>query len=102
MLNLNPRPIPMGPAELERVVRRQTEQDYDPDPPRCGTCLYFTLGSWSQRAIEAKKGRGIEHLQRCTFGNFHTTVRGVCDEWRTRAGERLEGNSHCVGVSDAP
>lgn len=93
MMDLNPKTHPASQAELDRVARRQVEQDYDPDPPRCGTCLYFTLGSWSQRAVEAKKGRGIEHLQRCTFGNFHTTNLGLCNEWRNKAGERLEDSN---------
>lgn len=94
MLKLKPTTQLTGPKERARVERKRAEQGYDPEPPRCGTCLFFTLGTWSQRAIEAKKGRGIEHLQRCTFGNFHTTTRAVCDEWRNKDGERIaEGGS---------
>lgn len=89
MLRLAPRTTLHGKKELSRIAQRRAQQDYDPDPPRCGTCLYFTLGPWSKRAIEAKKGRGIEHLQRCTFGDFHTQAKAVCDEWRDKSGERL-------------
>ncbi len=91
-MKLNPREVLKGPKELARIAIRRSQQDYDPDPPRCGTCLYFTLGTWSRRKEEARKGRGIEHLQRCTFGDFHTTPRAVCDEWRNKEGERIEND----------
>lgn len=73
-----------------RISRAHAQQDYDADPPRCGTCLYFALGTWSARRLAAKKGRGTDHLQRCTFGNFHTSPTAVCNEWRNRAGERID------------
>ncbi|MFT3806062.1 hypothetical protein [Arenimonas sp.] len=77
-------------AELRRIERKKREQDFDPDPPRCGTCLYFSQGPAKQRREAAKRGRGIEHLQRCTFGNFRVTYKGVCDEWRNRQGDKIE------------
>lgn len=97
MMKLKPSTRLTGPKERARVERKKAQQDYDPDPPRCGTCLFFTLGTWSQRANEAKKGRGIEHLQRCTFGDFRTTTRAVCDEWRNKAGERIADQG--IGIS---
>lgn len=82
------------PINLSRKYSREetakAAQGYDPDAPRCGTCIYFTLGSHKRRREEARKGRGIDHLQRCTFGNFRTSTKGLCDEWRTKDGERLE------------
>ncbi len=74
----------------ERQAEAMARQSYDPDTPRCGNCLYYTLGTHKRRREEARKGRGITHLQRCTFGDFHTSPVGLCDEWRNRAGERLE------------
>lgn len=74
----------------EREEARKRQQGYDPDPPRCGTCVYYTLGSHRERSLERKRGRSADHLQRCTFGDFRTTYKGVCDEWRNRDGERLE------------
>lgn len=61
-------------------MRAMREQGFDPDPPRCGTCVYYTQGSASQRRLKAKRGRGISHLQRCIFRSFLTTYLAVCDE----------------------
>lgn len=77
--------------EAHRVKRMKEQQTFDPDTPRCGTCVYYTRGTDSMRRTEAKKGWGIDHLQRCTFGNFYTTNLGLCDEWRNKAGERITG-----------
>lgn len=73
-----------------RRARAMHEQGFDPDPPRCGTCVYYTRGSAALRRLEAKRGRGISHLQRCTFGNFLTTYLAVCDEWHSRHGEKID------------
>jgi hypothetical protein len=74
--------------ELRRIERAKAEQDFDPDPPRCGTCLYFCRGG-KQARLEARNGRGVDHLKRCTFGNFRTTERGVCDSWHNSQGETI-------------
>jgi hypothetical protein len=89
--------------EAERIARAMREQDYDATPPRCVDCLYFRR---ERRTVEREvRGRsGCVHLvrvpvrkrmgpaamiERCTFGNFEVSARGVCDEWRDRNGERI-------------
>lgn len=74
----------------QREQERKVAQGYDPDTPRCGTCIYFTLGPHKRRREESRKGRGIDHLQRCKFGDFRTSPKGLCNEWRTKDGERLQ------------
>jgi len=78
--------------EALRIKRVKHEQGFDPDTPRCGTCIYYAQGSAAMRRLDIKRGRGIGHLQRCTFGNFHTTNLGLCNEWRNKAGECLGGS----------
>ena len=77
-------------TSTEREEARKREQGYDPDIARCGNCLYFTMGTEQERALARKRGYGFSALQRCTFGDFNTTPVGICDEWRNRAGERLQ------------
>lgn len=74
----------------EREEARKRGQGYDKDTPRCGTCLYFTMGTCQERALARRRGYGFEALQRCTFGDFQTSPVGLCDEWRNRAGDRLQ------------
>lgn len=84
----------------------KTEQGYDPDPPRCFTCVYFRHEKpkfYAERTVRqrsgklktitvrnSKKERASNYVTRCTFGNFDTTGRGVCDQWHSRSGETIE------------
>ena len=86
----------------------KAEQDYDPNPPRCFTCVYFRhekprcyverkirLRSGKVKTImcrNPKKERASNFVTRCTFGNFEVTGKGVCNEWRNRDGERIQGH----------
>lgn len=80
--------------------------NYDPSTPRCGTCLYFKRrrlhpGMTTVQQRRTKKGvirvkvlEKRDHVNPmvwiCQFGNFETTNVGLCDEWRTTDGERLD------------
>lgn len=84
----------------------RVEQDYDPDPPRCFTCVYFRhekprvyvertirMRSGKTKTImvrNSKKERASDFVTRCSFGNFATTGKGVCNQWHSRTGETLE------------
>lgn len=85
----------------------KAEQDYDPNPPRCYECVYFSrrpVKDFTERTVTTRKGtkkvvkvpvrrsRANPVVERCTFGNFEVTGRGVCNEWRNRNGERIEGD----------
>lgn len=72
------------------IDARKRQQGYDPDPPRCCTCVYFTRGTNSERTILKKKGIDPSAAERCVFGDFRTTPSALCDEWRNRAGDRLQ------------
>ncbi len=92
-------------ADDARTARAKAEQDYESSPPRCVTCVYFrrephTLFSDRQRI--SRRGRIIHYrvklrahprdnpiVDRCSFGNFLTKPHAICNEWRTRDGERL-------------
>lgn len=90
---------------MSNAERAKRQQDYDPNPPRCFSCIYFRrapLKQFVQRTVTSrsgkkrtvlvplKKGRVNPVIETCTFGNFEVVGRGVCDEWRNRAGERLD------------
>lgn len=83
------------------------EQDYDPNPPRCYECVYFSrkpVKEYVERTVKTRKGRlKTVHVQarrsrhnpvieRCTFGNFEVTGKGVCNEWHSRQGERIKSD----------
>ena len=86
--------------------RAKTAQDYDPSPPRCMTCVYHRREPaeiYKEREIVTPRGkhktirvRIKAHptrnpiVDRCTFGNFLVKPSGVCDEWHSREGERIE------------
>lgn len=74
--------------------RQKSAQDYDADPPRCANCIYYTRGTRSEREVAQRAARSIDAAQRCTFGNFHTSPVGVCNEWRNRAGETIDSRGH--------
>jgi hypothetical protein len=84
----------------------KAEQDYDPDPPRCRTCVYFRHEPEILKIERTLKRRGGKTktvmvparahpsrnplVMRCTFGNFKVSAQGICNEWRNHAGERVE------------
>ena len=89
-----------------RLARAKAEQDYDGDPPRCLTCVYFKrqpLVPYVERTLKGRSSKKVRQLKikarahhdrnpivdRCTFGNFQVNGYGVCNEWRNRAGERI-------------
>lgn len=88
----------------EKEARSKVMQDYDPSPPRCATCLYHRrepTQPYIERTMKTRRGfktqqvRNRAHPQRnplvdrCMFGNFIVKPSAVCDEWRTRDGERI-------------
>lgn len=92
-------------ADDARISAAKIEQDYDPDPPRCHTCVYFRREPHTLFKVitrKSRKGRLItsrvplrKHpltnplVDRCSFGNFLTKPHALCNEWRTRDGDRL-------------
>lgn len=93
-------------ADDARTARAKAEQDYESSPPRCVTCVYFRREPHTLfRSVEkiTRKGktkmikvpmrahpRNNPIVDRCSFGNFLTRPHSICNEWRTRDGERLE------------
>ena len=89
-----------------RTAQAKRAQDYDPNPPRCLTCVYHRYEQerrYVERRITGRNGRirvqrfkilgfPIKNpmVDRCTFGNFIVKPSGVCDEWHSRDGERIE------------
>lgn len=81
-------------------------QNFDPDPPRCMTCVYFrrephTLhrfvsrpnrrGNMVTRKVPLRKDPILNPIvDRCSFGNFLTKPHAICDEWHSRAGEVID------------
>lgn len=88
-------------AEAQKVSQR-----FDPEPPRCITCVYFrrephTLfkteqrknrrGQLVTRKVPLRKDAILNPIvDRCSFGNFLTKPHGVCDEWHSKTGETIE------------
>jgi len=78
-------------------------QNFEEDPPRCMSCVFFrrephTLFELRQvknrrgklRTIKVSKRKDAvlnPIVDRCSFGNFLTKPHAVCDEWRNRTGE---------------
>lgn len=93
-------------ADDPRIARAKSEQDYDGSPPRCATCVYFRREPHTlnlERTVTTRKGKAktirvpakrhpINNpiVDRCSFGNFLTKPHALCNEWRTREGERLD------------
>ena len=92
----------MGEAETRAA---KASQDYDNCPPKCVTCVYFKRAPLISFANEVKLTRRGKTktvkvpvrahpltnptVDRCTFGNFLVSPNGVCNEWRSRDGERI-------------
>lgn len=92
-------------SEDHRTTRAKVEQDFDGNPPRCATCLYFrrephTL--YTERVRMSRSGKPVKQrirlrshptnnpiVDRCSFGNFLTKPHAICNEWRTHQGDRL-------------
>lgn len=71
-------------ADEMREKLNQRLQDYDPDPPRCFSCVYF------QRKFQRRPAMPHKPIDRCTFGNFPTNYNAVCNEWHGRDGARID------------
>jgi hypothetical protein len=85
----------------------KAQQDYDPNPPRCFECVYYQRklrkeyeerqgitrrGKPIVRKVQLPRNRANPMIERCTFGNFEVTGKGVCNEWRNRNGERIQSD----------
>jgi hypothetical protein len=97
----------------EREARAKLVQDYDDNPPRCATCVYFRcepLVRHVERHVKGRSGRvRVQQVRikkhpiknplvdRCTFGNFLIKRSGVCNEWHSRDGERIVEAANEVG-----
>lgn len=89
-----------------RTAKAHAAQDYDPNPPRCATCVYWKQGPqdrYLERQVKGRSGkvRTVRFKQRahptrnpivnrCTFGNFRVSLHSVCNEWHSREGERID------------
>lgn len=73
-------------VKRRRVDKAKRAQEYDNDPPRCFTCVYFSRG----REATNKRAKTID---KCTFGNFPVSYKGLCNEWRNHSGEQLTDGS---------
>lgn len=87
------------------VQRAKRQQEYDSNPPRCTTCLFFSRQPrqpFAERTVKTRNGKEKKIrinlrpnplknplVDLCTFGNFVTKPHAVCDEWRSRDGERI-------------
>ena len=92
-------------ADDTKTAIQKIQQDYDPDPPRCETCVYWTYGpqdKYLERQVKDNNGKvrtvrfkkrshptRNPRVDRCTFGNFKVSRHGVCNEWHSRKGERI-------------
>lgn len=90
----------------DKAEHAKRSQDYDPNPPRCVTCVYHRherQDRYIEREVRSRKGKlrivrfkqKVHPLKnpmvdRCTFGNFIVKRAGVCNEWHSRDGERIE------------
>jgi hypothetical protein len=84
----------------------KARQNFDGNPPRCTTCVYFRREphtKFVERNVRTRRGR-IKTVMvplrkdpklnpivdRCSFGDFLTKPHAVCDEWHSHQGEVLE------------
>ncbi len=94
-----------------RVVQSgpMARQNFDADPPRCVTCVYFRREPHSLhelRQVKTRRGK-VKTIKvpkrkdavlnpvvdRCSYGNFMVKPHSVCDEWHSRSGETVERES---------
>lgn len=90
---------------------RKAIQDYEASVPRCWTCVYFKRQAAPsepktvtrmlktsrngrrkpvQMEVRPKPSRVNPKIDMCSFGNFQVSPSGVCREWHSSNGERLE------------
>lgn len=97
-----------------RTAKAKATQDYDGNPPRCVTCVYFRREPhtmYVERTIKTRKGktktvtvRAKKHplsnplVDRCSFGNFLVKPSAVCDEWRNRDGEHVKSEDAALAT----
>lgn len=72
----------------EREERAKSSQEYDNSPPRCGTCVFRVVAP-KRTDIPFDPVKNVK-VDKCGFGNFIVRAYGVCNEWRSKEGERLD------------
>ncbi len=81
-------------------------QNFDDDPPRCFTCVYFrrephvlfreVKKTTRSGKVRIRKEPVRKHpilnptVDRCSFGNFLVKGHSVCDEWHGKNGDKIE------------
>ncbi|HGM6773283.1 TPA: hypothetical protein ACKQAW_003892 [Stenotrophomonas maltophilia] len=84
----------------------KAKQNFDADPPRCMTCVYFRREPHTlHREVVKLSRKGKPRIRkeplrkdpilnpivdRCSFGNFLTKPYAICDEWHSRTGEVID------------
>lgn len=84
----------------------KAKQNFDADPPRCMTCVYFRREPHTlHRKVVKLSRKGKPRIRkeplrkdpilnpivdRCSFGNFLTKPHAICDEWHSRTGEVID------------
>ncbi|HFT7528756.1 hypothetical protein I5U31_03630 [Stenotrophomonas maltophilia] len=84
----------------------KAKQNFDADPPRCMTCVYFRREPHTlNREVVKFSRKGKPRIRkeplrkdpilnpivdRCSFGNFLTKPHAICDEWHSRTGEVID------------
>lgn len=73
--------------DCEKVAIRKRSQDYDCNPPRCRTCIYYTRSSLKQK--KELKNAGKKEIEYCSYGDFKTVYFALCNEWRDKSGSTI-------------
>lgn len=71
----------------EKVAIKKRSQDYDCNPPRCRTCIYFKQPSAKVRRENRRTGK--DEVTMCSFGDFPVVYFAVCNEWRDKNGSTI-------------
>ena len=88
---------------MDPVQRAKQLQDFDGNPPRCATCVFFRREPhklFTTRTVTTRRGKtktirvpmrshptANPVIDRCAFGNFQVKPHAVCSEWRNQRGE---------------
>jgi len=65
-------------------------QGFELNPPRCLNCDYFSPPSHGAPAPDGRI-KVAYRVMRCKLGGFEVKPSSICDKWRGRDGEELEG-----------
>lgn len=66
------------------VIRRKDKSGYDPDPPRCATCIH------KRTERIGPKNQPQQILMYCRPGNYSVKSHAICDNWKGKDGSTLE------------